>query len=168
MNQRFFVFFLSVLMLSIVGCQGEKKPDGMPALHKTTLTFTQDGKPLADATITLMPLDAANTKWPSGGTTDSSGVLKVKTMTKYDGLPEGKYLVGVTKTETEGTAAPVESSDSPGARPAVSTQKSYYLVEKQYRLANTSGLEVEVKPGKNEKTLEVGKAVRELIPVYTN
>ncbi|MCL2348997.1 MAG: hypothetical protein FWC50_12160 [Planctomycetaceae bacterium] len=168
MNQRLFILFLCIAGLFVAGCGGEKKPDGMPTLHKATLTFTQGGTPLADATITLTPQDAANVRWPAGGTTDSQGVLHVKTMAQYDGAPAGKYKIIVSKTETEGAAAPTESSDAAGARPAVSTQKMYNLIEKDYRFADTTPLTVEIKAGKNEETLEAGKAVRELIPVYTN
>jgi len=163
MNPRFFQLFLCVLMLFVVGCGGEKKPEGMPALHKTTLTFTQDGVPLADATITLNPMDAANNQWPAGGTTDSKGVLKVKTMSKFDGAPAGKFKITVSKTETEGTLTSVESSDAPGARPAAGNVKMFNLIEKEYRFSNTTALELEVKPGKNEKTFAVGKAIREAI-----
>lgn len=41
----------------LVGC-AEKKPDGMPDLHPTTVTLTVDGKGLAEANVTLMPADS--------------------------------------------------------------------------------------------------------------
>ena len=157
-------------MLFVVGCGGEKKPDGMPALQKTTLAFVQDGSPLTDATITLVPLESENIRWPAGGTTDSQGVLQVKTMAKYDGVPAGKFKITVSKTETEGTFTPVESSDEGGARRPAATGnvKTYYLVDKKYRSADTTDLDLEIKSGTNAETFDVGKPVREQIPVYTD
>ena len=169
MNQRFIIMFLGVLVLFVAGCGGEKKPDGMPAIYPTTITFTQDGSPLVGATVTLVAQDQANTQWPSGGATDNNGVLRVKTK-GFDGAPVGTFKVVVTKTETEGTAVAVELSDAAGAKPAASggDQKSYYLVEKDYRSAATTTLTLEVKSGKNAETFDLGKAIREPIPVYTN
>jgi len=169
MNQRFFISFLIVLVLFIAGCGGVKKPDGMPTLYKTTLTFTQDGTPLAEATVTLVPVEGAVT-WSAGGMTDSNGVLKVKTQTQFDGAPAGNYKITVSKTETEGKAEMVESSDAANVRPVAATGnvKTYYLVDKKYRTAKDSSLTLEVKSGKNEETFDLGPAVRELIPVYNN
>ena len=142
-----------------------KRPDGMPDIHPTTFTFTQDGAPLADAKVTLISTDGTNVQWPAGGTTDSSGVVKVKTMSQFDGVPAGKFKVTVSKTETEGTNTAVEDSDDPGAKRAVSEVKTYYLVESKFRSVASSPLDVEIKPGKNIETFDVGKAVRELAPV---
>lgn len=164
MNQRIFIFFLSVLMLSLVGCGGVKKPAGMPALHPTTLTLTQEGTPLAGATVTLVSQNKAVSQWQSGGATDAKGVIRIKT-SGFDGAPEGTFKVVVTKTETEGTATVTQSSDEAGAKPSVSGggQKSYEVVEKEYRSAVTTKLTLEVKAGKNAETFDVGKAVREQI-----
>ena len=171
MNQRFFTsclrVFLCGLILFIAGCGGAKKPDGMPALHKTTLTFTQGGTPLAEATVALVPLEGAMT-WPAGGVTDNNGVLRVKTQGQFEGAPAGNYKITVSKTETEGTAETGESSDEANVRPvAVSSNvKSYYLVDKKYRNAKDSDLTLEVKAGTNTETFDLGPAVRELIPVF--
>jgi hypothetical protein len=170
MHQRLIILFLCVSLFIVAGCGGEKRPDGIPALHKTTLTLTQEGKPLADATVNLYPVEGVN-KWPAGGITNSQGVLQVKTMTSFDGIPEGKYKVTVTKTETEGTSTAVadDASDAARARPvAASAVKQYYLVEKDYRASNTTPLEIEIKPGKNSKEFEAGKAIRDLIPMRTD
>ena len=167
--KQLFTLLLCALILSTIGCGGTEKPDGMPPLHQTTLTFTQDGKPLAEASVTLSPQDAANTQWSLGGATDSNGVLKVQTQ-GFDGAPEGTYKIVVTKTETEGAGAPVESSDDASVKPSAagSVPKSFYLVDKKYRSVGTTDLTLEVKAGKNAQTIDLGSAVREEIPVHKN
>ena len=170
MKQRLFISLLCAVVLFVAGCSGEKKPDGMPALHKTKLTFTQGGAPLADAKITLFADNAANTQWTSGGVTDSNGVIQLKTLGKYDGVPEGTYKVTVSKTETEGTAEEVVVSDDVSKKPAASSgggAKSYYLVDSKHRSAATTELVLEVKSGTaNDKAFDLGPAFRELIPVF--
>jgi len=161
MNQRFFIFYLCGLVLLTAGCGGVKKPNGMPALHKTTLTFTQGGAPLSEATVSLVPLEGAVT-WPAGGVTDNNGVLRVKTMAQFDGAPAGNYKITVSKTEMENTGETTKSSDGD----EISVFKSYNLVDKKYRNANSSDLTLEVKSGANTETFDLGPAVRELIPVY--
>ena len=166
--KQLLTLFSCVLILSVVGCGGSKKPPGMPPLHATTLTFTQGGTPLAGATVTLSPQDDANAQWSFGGATDNNGVLNAQTQ-GFDGLPEGSFKIAVTKTETEGTPAAVESSDLGGGSPAASGGvKSFYLVDKKYRSTGTTDLILEVKPGKNAQTFDLGSAVREEIPVYKN
>ena len=169
MKQRLFISLLCAVVLFVAGCNGEKRPAGMPALHKTKLTFTQGGAPLADAKITLFADNAANTQWTSGGVTDSTGAIQLKTLGKFDGVPEGTYKITVTKTETEGTAEAVEVSDNVGKKPAASSggAKSYYLVDSKHRSAATTDFVLEVKPGTaNDKAFDLGPAFRELIPVF--
>ena len=166
--KQLLILFSSALILFAVGCGGAKRPDGLPPLHPTALKFTQDGVPLAGASVTLSPQDAANAPWSLGGSTDSNGVINVQTQ-GFNGVPAGTYKVVVSKTETEGTAETVESSDLGGARPAAGGgPKSFYLVDPKYRSAGTTDLLLEVKSGKNSETYELGPAVREEIPVYTN
>ena len=166
MNQRFFHFFLCVLMLFVVGCGGPKKPDGMPALHKTTLTLTQDGAPLAGASVSLVPVTGAML-WPAGGITDAKGTVNIRTMTQFDGAPEGSYKITVIKTEEEKTGEVVKMSEVDGGA-TVPVVKTYNVVDKKYQSPQNSDLTLDVKSGKNVKTFEVGKAVRELIPVNKN
>jgi len=166
MNQRFFHLFLCALMLFVVACGGPKKPDGMPALHKTTLTLTQDGTPLAGASVSLVPETGAM-RWPAGGITDKSGTVHIKTMAQFDGAPEGSYKVTVIKTEEEDTGEVVKMSDADGGG-TVPVMKSYYVVDKKYQTPAGSDLTLEVKPGKNTKPFDVGKAIREPVPVSSN
>ena len=157
--------FSCTLLLCAAGCGGDSKPDGMPALHSTTLTFTQGGVPLAGASVTLTPQDAANAQWPLGGATDNRGVLTVQTQ-GFRGAPAGLYKISVTKTETEDTGTATESSDLGGA-PAVSGgSKTFHLVDPKFRSAATTELTLEVKPGRNTETFDLGPAVREEVPIH--
>lgn len=163
-----FLFLTGIGML-FCGCGGDKRPEGMPELKPVTLTITQDGAPLTNASVTLIAQDSANAIWPAGGTTNSSGVLKVKTMSKFDGAPIGKYKIVVEKTETTGADTAVESSDEAGATAAKSDVKSYNLVESQFRSAASTPLELEVTAsGGNSQKFDVGKAVREPIQVHND
>ena len=40
-------------LLCFAGCTSQKLPDGMPKLYPVTMTVTQEGKPLADASVML-------------------------------------------------------------------------------------------------------------------
>ena len=81
--------FLVGVALVASGC-GPKTPDGMPPLQPTTLTVTQEGSPVADATITLKSIDGSN-NFTSGGTTGANGVATLVTHGQYKGVPVGKY-----------------------------------------------------------------------------
>ena len=163
MKQSFILFSCALILLA-VGC-GEKRPDGLPPLHPTALTFTQGGVPLAGASVTLTPMDATNSQWALGGATDSKGVLNVQTQ-GFKGAPAGNYKVSVLKTETEGT--PAAASIDPDAPAPPDTSKQFHLVDAKYRSLGTTDLTLEVKAGKNAQTFELGAAVREEIPVYRN
>jgi len=140
----------------------------MPPLHPTALTLTQEGVPLAGASVTLSPQDASNSQWSLGGSTDSNGVLNVQTQ-GFKGAPAGTFKITVSKTETEGTAVAAGTSDRGGAKPAAGGgTKSFHLVDKKYRSAGTTDLTLEVKAGRNAQTFDLGPAIREEIPVYNN
>jgi len=158
----------SVLALvAAVGC-GPKTPAGFPPLQATTLTVTQDGAPLADASITLKSLDSSNT-WTSGGTTDAKGVASLRTHGQYSGVPVGKYKVAITKTVSEGELPPPPPFDEASERvyneylASDKVYKEFSVVDMQYRLIESTPLEIEVVKGKNALTADVGAAVHEEI-----
>ena len=156
-----FAFFA----LAVTGCNpGQKLPEGMPPLTPCTLTITQDGKPLEGATISLFSIGGAQSFYP-GGKTDANGKAEIFTNGKYQGVPDGKYKVVVSKRETEESKfGPALTADDPGydewlAKSSGENLSSYRLVEKQYTSAGTTTLEITV-PGEIA-TLDVGKAIRE-------
>jgi len=147
------------LILFFAGCDGARKPDGMPALHQTTLTFTQAGAPLAEASIRLSSQDPANAMWSSGGMTDGRGVLRVQT-DGFDGVPAGTFTVVVSKVVTEGTRIVSEEEG------ADSGLRSFHVVDAKYRSPATSDLTLEVTSGRNAETFDLGPAVREEVRTY--
>ena len=143
-----FYRLLLIFLLGLVTCAGcfggPKKPAGLPELHPLALTLTQGGQPLADAIVSLKPLDNANI-WAVGGVSDVQGAVKVMTAGDFQGAPAGKYKVTVIKTETEANGK---------------IKTDYSVIDQKLTSPTTTTLEVDVAPGKNTKTLDVGEAVR--------
>lgn len=168
MNFRLFLASGCLLALAI-GC-GDPRPEGMPELYPATITVVQDGSPLPGAAVTLLPQDAALTRWPVGGTTDDSGAVKLHTYSTFPGAPAGTFKVTVSKTVTEGDPLPKH----PGID-ATREQLSAYdramktgkfevfqVVAAEHRSPSTTKLSVDVtSSGPNEFTLDVGPAVKE-------
>lgn len=70
---------LSCLMLVfMLGCSGASGPAALP-LYPVTGTAKLDGKPLADTTIALMPVDTATRAKPAMAITDKEGNFKLAT-----------------------------------------------------------------------------------------
>lgn len=158
------VIFVLSLMLS--GCSSETLPEGMPPLFPAKLTFTQEGKALGDAAVALMNTEPSMMRWTVGGRTDSNGVLTVKTLGKYNGVPAGKYIILVTKTErfAGGTEKQPVPQDDKAAKEYYAKinkeQKFFDYVDLKYSAPETSGLEIEISPDGNEQTFDLGKAVK--------
>lgn len=148
-------YLMSLLViLTMIGCS-EERPAGMPKLMKVSLSLTQEGKPLSDATVALYSETPAF-QWTVGGVTDNRGVVVLKTHGNYTGVPEGKYKVCVKKFVREGE---LQTMANPGAPPP----KDYNLVESQYGQQKDTPLSIEIKAGSKYEPLDVGKAVKELL-----
>ncbi|MDR1384735.1 MAG: hypothetical protein LBJ67_12955 [Planctomycetaceae bacterium] len=140
-------------LLFSVGC-AEPKPEGMPQLYPVTLTFQQEGKPLTEASIRLLPQFPCT--WFSGGSTDTNGRAKLVTHGKYNGIPAGKYKICVDKFYSDGELPSMDPNKT--TKPMV----HYNLVETQYTLPDKTPLEIEVKKGQNSfSPFDLGKAVKE-------
>jgi len=151
---KFTPYFSFLVLMTVIGCT-EKLPDGMPKLVKVSLTFTQEGKPLPGATISLLSEDTSF-GWTVGGVTDNNGVVVLKTHGSYTGVPEGKYKICVQKFVKEGE---LQTMDNPGAPPP----KDYNFVESQYGQPKETPLSIEIKSGSKHEPIDVGKAVKELL-----
>lgn len=150
-------FSLALTTLVLLGCTGQKRPEGMPALVPCSIKVTQEGTSLADATVSITPI-GGDAKWTADGRTDSSGLAKMYTWSLHEGVVPGKFKVVVGKVETE--TLPPQSSDDPTPS---KTPDSFNLVEEQYGELGTTTLEIEVAKGTKEYTVDVGKAVRNKI-----
>ena len=130
------------------GC-GDKRPDGMPKPVSCTLTVQfEDGSPVEDANIRLIPEDSAN-KWAAGGKTNAAGKLEVKTSGEYLGVIPGKYKVICTKTESIPTGQKSEEGDE--------MMKVNHLIHPSFSSAAKTTLTLEVQNSPVNETLVVKK-----------
>jgi len=138
-------------------------------LVPTTITILQEGQPVADATVNLIPEDGS--KWFAVGITNEQGVSKIRTHGKFDGAPAGKYVLVVYKTveqESETRKQP-EPQDSVAAQAyyakIAAEEKTFDYVELKYKNEKTSDLRIEIGPGATQETFDVGKPVKiEFVP----
>ncbi|MDR1958393.1 MAG: hypothetical protein LBQ54_05040 [Planctomycetaceae bacterium] len=149
-NSRWICGIVVFCALFAFGCS-EPLPDGMPPLYPVTLTFQQEGAPLEEASIRLIPQFPC--EWISGGSTDAGGRVQLKTHGKYHGVPAGKYKICVNKFHSEGELPTMDKPTKP--------MTHYNLVETQYTLPNQTPLEIEVIAGKNEfPPFDLGKVTQ--------
>jgi len=159
----FFVF------ATIIGCSTET-PEGLPSLFPCKMTVIQDGQPLQGASVIFLAAEnsvSTNEKtWTPMGLTDEKGVAVMRTNARYDGVPLGKYKILINKTEQEQSKA---GQAPPENSPAYATwvQKSqdenlyeYGLVDPIYNNAEKTPYEIEIGKGTNEKSVDVGKAMK--------
>ncbi|MDD3469730.1 MAG: hypothetical protein PHE53_07100 [Thermoguttaceae bacterium] len=161
------VFLLSCASLTVIhgiGCTPRQKlPEGMGKPVPVSITITQEGKPLADADVSLFPPDLS-AKWAMGGRTNADGVVKIYTNGEIEGCPSGEYVVLVRKMAQDS-----DKDLGPEPEDAIERMKwnekkaasshEYSLVEDKYNDVKTSDLKIKV-DGKTEATLDVGKAVK--------
>ena len=137
------------------------RPAGLPNLVPVTITVTQDGQPLADASISLEPADDAK-NWFAGGMTNSSGQVAIATYGTNKGAPIGKYKVVVTKTINEGLDMynAAMAKDDKAAADKIDV-KIFSCVEAKYGDAKTTPLALEIVKGTKDYTVDAGKAVKD-------
>jgi hypothetical protein len=154
---------LLLLIFILTGC-GQPLPSGMPPLYPTTLIITQDNVPLSGATVIAVHEDFASMPYPSGGTTDASGAVELKTNGKFHGVPAGKYIVTVSKLDSDIAIAP-DAADtlSPEEYEKLRDKREahfFYVTERKFTRRETSPLRIEVKSGAKTHSLDVGPPVR--------
>ena len=154
----------ATIVVCLVGCSKEKRPDGMPPLNPAVcIKVVQDGKPLDDANVSLRSQDKSLT-WGIGGKTDAQGVAQLWTHGKYKGAYAGTFKVVVTKEIKEGEKEYVEalSRNDTQAAAAIKVQCFSYVEDKFGSESQTTLtvnidsaskiIEVDVSPAvKNEK-----------------
>ncbi|MCL2744630.1 MAG: carboxypeptidase-like regulatory domain-containing protein [Planctomycetaceae bacterium] len=157
------LLFAIVISLFVSGCGGQQRPDGFPKVFPVELTVTQEGKPLAGASVSLR---SSETQWAIGGATDANGKVKLVT-NGYPGAPTGKFKVIIVKTGGgEGTEERIRIlTEGNGSEESIAaanriTVKFYSFVNPEYNEVDKTPLEVEITP--STKTLEVdaGPAVK--------
>ena len=169
-DNTFYTYLTALSLIFLVGCsESSPKPEGFPDTVSCVLTITQEGAPLADAMVSLVPADGAK-DWLFSATTDASGNAKIFTYGRQEGAPKGKYKVVVTKTETDQSrfTPPADENDTAAMdrymQSTANERLNYYtLVESVYTNAETTTLELEI-TGRTTQTFDVGKKVREVLP----
>ena len=163
----FVILFLAISVFS--GCTKKPRPDGFPELYPCTITIIQDGKPLVDALVRLVP-DGHALQWTIAGTTDKNGVVKVITHTDYAGAPEGTFKVCVSKIEITPSQFPQPDKDAPYEewdkwRGQTNNEKrpKYNLVKPEYNDTANTPHSITISKGKNNATFDVGEAIKEEI-----
>ena len=164
--QRFVAIPLLLLSVLLLGCSGN--PAGMPVLYPCKITVTQEGTPLADATVIMSNVSdpAIGDAWSAAGRTDSNGVAVIQTNGQYPGAPAGAYKIIVEKINTESAkfgprppAGTPELVDWEDKTTFDDTVFRVTLVESLYSSSKTPH-EIEIKKGANEKSIDVGKPVK--------
>ncbi|QDS96409.1 hypothetical protein FF011L_52190 [Roseimaritima multifibrata] len=147
---------IGLAALTQIGCGGPSRPTTYPV----TGTITQDGKPVADATVSFVSLDSNQS---SVGKTDASGNYQLTTFEANDGALPGQYKVRVFKFEPTEELANVETASDVGedvmeempsnyADPAASSKSAdpKNLLPAIYNSATRTPLETTVTEGENK------------------
>ncbi|MGL4942674.1 MAG: hypothetical protein ACRC46_05740 [Thermoguttaceae bacterium] len=148
------------------GCQsGPVPPEGFPALVSgVAITVTQEGSPLADASVTLVPEDTSLSRWPVMGKTDSNGVAVIATYGQFAGAPAGKFKVLITKREyTPSKLPPPRADENIGDYQAALAKEvcpTYDLVNPEFNSPKTTSASIEISRASTKHAIDVGKAVR--------
>ncbi len=166
-----FLLPLAILSLPFLGCGGEAKPKDLPPLYPITVLVEQEGKPVPDASVSLVHADG-DAKWSASCRAGADGVAKdFYTNGKYKGVAAGKFKVCVRKIEREAVEKveiPPEPKD-PFERfqwrqkyiDKPPTSQGFDLIEAKYFDPRLTKLEIVVTAdGKNDFTIDAGKPVR--------
>ncbi|MDO5554834.1 MAG: hypothetical protein Q4G68_13835 [Planctomycetia bacterium] len=150
MHCQKFLFVIVLLIFTICGtaCNtGPQKPEDFPDLTSCKLKVTQDGSPTEGIFISALRTDRSR-EWSIFGVTDANGIATMMTQDKFAGVPEGDYILTMTKQESE----PSDTS--------VTGETTFILLEKKYTNAATSPLRLTVGSEPVKETYEIGKPVR--------
>ena len=138
-------FLLTTLLIAVsVGCGGSG-----PRTASVVGTVTYRGKPVANADVSFMPMDASGR--PATGRTDAEGRFALGTFESSDGAIPGTYQIGIIARGPPRPPKPGEvGSGMPGEMmPGDPT------IPVKYFAPDTSGLMHEVTRGKNSVPLEL-------------
>lgn len=135
-----FAFIGIILACSaMTGCGGG---EGRPALVPVTGKILLGSEPLVGAQVLLLPERDEKSTYgrPSSAITDDAGQFRPTTYQTGDGLPIGKYKIGIVKNEYEGTGGRTYDPEAEQKHP----YRIRWLVPKIYADPQSSGLTIEV------------------------
>lgn len=139
------ISFLAGITLALVGC---KSNSGGPELAPVSGTVKYKGQPLPNAMVVFHPQGEGS--FSASGTTDTSGAYSLMAPPHGLGAKPGKYHVTV---EARGPDKPPAGQTAviPGG-PSI---QGDLLIPEKYTKPDKSGLEAEVKSGKNTFDFEL-------------
>ena len=147
------VALCALLAISSFGCKDKSRPADLPEdMSPCEITITQEGTPLAGATVDLQY--TTNVKYNTSGVTDENGVAIMKTY-GYAGAQQGTAKVRVDKLVTEGASEAEEYGE------AGNLGQDFHLVDKKYRSFDTTDLEITIGKENSKESFDVGAAVHE-------
>ncbi|MDR3182155.1 MAG: carboxypeptidase-like regulatory domain-containing protein [Planctomycetaceae bacterium] len=138
---------LLVVTLAASGC-GQR---GLKGLVKVSGTITLNGQPFEGASILFLP-QTPDTRSASA-LSDAGGNFQITTLQSNDGVQPGDYLISVSKVRLEG-GTPYEellALGRAGRENEIKKPTRIESVPEKYLKAETSGLKITVKPGRNDK-----------------
>ena len=152
------IIAFTLTALTIVGCaKDDGRPKDLPPLFPAEITITQEGNPLAGATVALEATGGTSSVYHPSGITNESGKAVMSTY-GFDGVPAGTYKVTVRKTVVEDvkqvTDAYGDLVDDAGVE--------YRTVEPQFSTADKTPHEIEITNSRKtlHVTFDVGKAIK--------
>lgn len=138
---------VAVVLATTAGC-GQQ--DANPATTVVSGVVKFKGKPLANATIVLSPVDS--TLKTAAGKSDANGEFTLTTFTVGDGAIPGKYRIAVSATKEDNSLTQVSSQSA--SNELADEEASYTgeaaskppvsLIPKKYQNALQSGLTCEI------------------------
>ena len=167
---KYSVAAILVALFILSGCNhAPKKPANMPDLYSCKIAITQEEKPLKGAVVRLEPKTGGSIGWRCDGKTNAKGVAEIATGIDFKGVPEGEYVVCVSKTELEPSAFPDKAPTDPverekwrvGVNAEAITRKTYRYVKPEFNDAKKTSHSITIVKGKNEATFDVGEPIKE-------
>ncbi len=158
--QRLLLLGLAACVVAVMGCGGP------PTLSTEYVegVVTLDGQPVAEATVTFVPVTEGQGA-PATGMTNQQGVYKLTATvtgelaaTPEAGTLPGEYFVGVMKNVVE-TRMSQEEAEQAGVEyvPAAeeAAPKITFVVPQKYNVPRESGIKVTVQAGTNNLPIEL-------------
>lgn len=131
----------ALLAVVVAGCGSN--------LAQVSGTVSYDGKPVEQGSIIFETTGAR----PATGKIVGGKIVEVTTNRPGDGAPPGSHKVAIHAFASSGSAVTANPGDATG----IASMQTKSLIPTKYNNPATSGLTVELKPGKNEVNFELKK-----------
>ncbi|QDU77935.1 hypothetical protein Pan97_50140 [Bremerella volcania] len=135
-----------MLLVLVTGCWSS----GGPTTYPVKGLVQYEGKPVEDATVTLIPKQSDGRS--ASGTTNAEGTFEVTTYIspslQAPGAMPGEYDIVVSKIEVRELDPDLNPQEAQAAFQKLGPPKN--LLPKKYRSPNTSGLSVTIENGSPE------------------